>query len=345
MQSSGSFSRARALRRAAAVLLIAAAAVAWRGLLLRVLSLALGGWAIAFLSLPLARCFERRLGRSAASLAGLAGLIACATALLWVTLPVLARDLTELSGALPRSLTALNGWLRIAADRAARLLPGVSLPALDLESALPAIPDLAAGTLSLVAGIAGAAGRVSMTVILGFFFLRDREDMVLRLELLLPSRIRPMAVGMACAAGRELRLYLRAQLLIALAVGLTAAGALVLLRQRSALVLGLLVGLMNMIPYFGPIIGGAPAVLLALADGPRKALLVAAALCLVQQLDGAVISPRIMGSVTGLSPALVLVALFAGAQVAGPPGMLLAVPALIVLRALFRVFGEALFTD
>ena len=95
-----------------------------------------------------------------------------------------------------------------------------------------------------------------------------------------------------------------------------------------------------MIPYFGPFIGGVPAVLIALGDGPGKAAMVAVALAVVQQLDGSLISPKIMGSLTGFSPALVLVAIYAGARLGGIAGMLVALPAMMSIRTLFRVFVQ-----
>ena len=116
--------------------------------------------------------------------------------------------------------------------------------------------------------------------------------------------------------------------------------ALFIIGVRSALVLGLLIGVMNMIPYFGPFIGGAPAVLIALTDGWQKAALTFAALVLIQQLDGSWLSPRVLGSVTGFSPALVLVGLYAGASLGGVAGMLFALPVMLVIRTLFRVFVQ-----
>jgi predicted PurR-regulated permease PerM len=105
-------------------------------------------------------------------------------------------------------------------------------------------------------------------------------------------------------------------------------------------VLGGIVGILNMVPYFGPFIGGVPAVLIALGDGWPKALWCLGALVLVQQLDSAIISPRIMGSLTGFSPAAVLIAIYAGATLGGIPGMLLALPAIMSIRTVFRVFVQ-----
>ena len=153
-------------------------------------------------------------------------------------------------------------------------------------------------------------------------------------------RLRATAVRMGAAAGREVRLYLRAQAMVSLAVGALSALGLWLAGVRSALALGLLVGLFNLIPYFGPVLGAVPALAAALTSGWQTAAFAAVVLVIVQQLDGLLISPRVMGALTGLGPAAVLVGVFAGGCALGVPGMLLALPAMMVFRTCVRVFVQ-----
>ena len=325
----------------AAAALAAAVALAWRfrAALWQVAGLALGAALIAFVAAPLAARLERRLSRGAAALGAL-GLLGGGVALVaWLLLPAMLREAMELARALPAALSKASAWLNGFAARVESRLPGIRLPQLS-PAASGALAGLATGTFAAAANAAGAAGTFSLMAVLSYFFLRDRESLLLRLELILPRRSRALAVRMGKAVLRELRLYLRAQALVALAVGALSCAALSFLRVRSALALGPLIGLLNMIPYFGPFIGGLPAVMIALGDGWRKALMTLAALVIVQQLDGSVISPRIMGGVTGLSPAAVLVGIFAGARLAGVAGMLFALPAMMVFRTLFRVFVQ-----
>ena len=339
MRVNAAFPGARALRLAAFA--AAAAALGWalRAVLGQVAELALGAALIAFVAEPLAKVFERRLTRGAASLAALLTLGGGIALVLWLLLPGMLREVMELMRIVPEALSRLSGWLNGLSAWAEARLPGLTLPEL-APGAGSALPELASGTIAVAANLADVIGKLSLSAVLACFFLCDRERLLLRLELLLPQACRPTAVRMGKAVLRELRLYLRAQLMVALAVGALSGAALMLLRVRSAAALGPLIGLLNMIPYFGPFIGGLPAVLIALGDGWRKALMTAGALALVQQLDGALISPRIMGGVTGLSPAAVLVAIFAGARLAGVPGMFFALPVLMVGRTVYRVFVQ-----
>ena len=139
---------------------------------------------------------------------------------------------------------------------------------------------------------------------------------------------------------RELRLYLRGQASIALAVGILSASALTIIGVPGAALLGLLVGMFNVIPYLGPFLGGIPAVLMALSLSWQSAALTILALFLVQQIDGMVISPRIMGNITGFSPAVVLLAIFVGARIGSIGGMLFALPTLMAVRTVYRVFVQ-----
>jgi len=98
------------------------------------------------------------------------------------------------------------------------------------------------------------------------------------------------------------------------------------------------VGVLNMIPYIGPFIAGVPAVLMALSQGFGVGVRALIVMFVVQQLDGMVISPRVMGSATGVHPALLVVTLMIGGSLGGVAGMLSATPALLAGRAVARVW-------
>lgn len=103
-----------------------------------------------------------------------------------------------------------------------------------------------------------------------------------------------------------------------------------------ALLIGLVCGIFDLIPYFGPAIGAVPAILLALTHSPVMALKVTLIIFLVQQLEGNIISPKLMGESVGLHPLWVVFALLACGEIAGFWGMFLAVPLAAVIRVLFK---------
>lgn len=306
-----------------------------------VVALVAGAAALAFLLAPLCRRLEGALGAGLAASACLLGLLILLAALLWLLAPALIRQAADLISALPAALQALralgeklSAWLREVGLENARM------PQLDMGGLGDGVLRFAAGTVSFAGGVANAVSQISMAAVLSAFLLIDRKNLLLRLELCVPLRLRATAVRMGAAAGREVRLYLRAQAMVSLAVGALSALGLWLAGVRSALALGLLVGLFNLIPYFGPVLGAVPALAAALTSGWQTAAFAAVVLVVVQQLDGLLISPRVMGALTGLGPAAVLVGVFAGGCALGVPGMLLALPAMMVFRTCVRVFVQ-----
>ena len=306
-----------------------------------VVALVAGAAALAFLLAPLCRRLEGALGAGLAASACLLGLLILLASLLWLLAPALIRQAADLISALPTALQALralgeklSAWLREVGLENARM------PQLDMGGLGDGVLRFAAGTVSFAGGVANAVSQISMAAVLSAFLLIDRKNLLLRLELCVPLRLRATAVRMGAAAGREVRLYLRAQAMVSLAVGALSALGLWLAGVRSALALGLLVGLFNLIPYFGPVLGAVPALAAALTSGWQTAAFAAVVLVVVQQLDGLLISPRVMGALTGLGPAAVLVGVFAGGCALGVPGMLLALPAMMVFRTCVRVFVQ-----
>ena len=318
-----------------------ALAVLYWPVLRAVAALVAGAAALAFLLAPLCRRLEGALGPGLAASACLLGLLILLAALLWLLAPALIRQAADLISALPAALQALralgeklSAWLREVGLENARM------PQLDMDGLGDGVLRFAAGTVSFAGGVANAVSQISMAAVLSAFLLIDRKNLLLRLELCVPLRLRATAVRMGAAAGREVRLYLRAQAMVSLAVGALSALGLWLASVRSALALGLLVGLFNLIPYFGPVLGAVPALAAALTSGWQTAAFAAVVLVIVQQLDGLLISPRVMGALTGLGPAAVLVGVFAGGCALGVPGMLLALPAMMVFRTCVRVFVQ-----
>lgn len=308
--------------------------------LLNVIGLILGGSIIAFLLLPLSKIFEKKLSRPLSALLSLLIVGLLLSGLIWLMLPMLFRELQVLAQRLPDSLSIAIGGLNQLANWISAHITGIALSENLFKGATGMIERFADSALSFFRNAANLTGQISLMVVLGYFFLCDRDGLLLRIELFIPKKHRAIAVRMGQAVLRELRMYLRGQMTVVLILSILSTLALLILNLPGALVLGPFMGLMNIIPYFGPFIGGVPAVLLALSVSFEKALICLGVVCLIQQIDNNFISPRIMGHLTGLSPALVLIAIFAGAQLCGVVGMLFALPVIMTFRTLFRVFVQ-----
>lgn len=127
--------------------------------------------------------------------------------------------------------------------------------------------------------------------------------------------------------------FIRGQLLAALIVGILSSIGLSIIRLDFAILIGMTAGIANIIPYFGPIIGSFPAIIVGLLSGsPIKAFLAVIVLVAVQQIDGTLISPRIVGNSVGLHPVFVMLSIVIGGAYLGLLGMLIAVPIAAIIK-------------
>jgi predicted PurR-regulated permease PerM len=100
-----------------------------------------------------------------------------------------------------------------------------------------------------------------------------------------------------------------------------------------AIIIGIVAGLFNLIPYFGPVVGFVLAGLIGLVDGnPMKAIYGVAALMIIQQIDGWIIVPKVVGGSVKLHPVVVLLSILIGGSLFGLAGMLLGVPVAAFIR-------------
>lgn len=155
---------------------------------------------------------------------------------------------------------------------------------------------------------------------------------------LVPPRCRPRAAEFLDEVGGGLWRWFTGQLVAMLIVALMMTAGLWLLGVPLPLALGLIAGLTNFIPYLGPYIGGAPAVLVALSDDPISALWVTVLIFVVQNVEGNLITPNIQQRAVSIAPALIIVGVVSFGILFGLMGILLATPLLFVIVTAIRMF-------
>ncbi len=135
--------------------------------------------------------------------------------------------------------------------------------------------------------------------------------------------------------------FISGKLLDSLIIGVIAyVGAKYLINAPYSLIIGVLIGLTNMIPYFGPFIGGIPATIITLLYNPTKGLWMALFVLVLQQFDGWFLGPKILGIKLELRPVWIIIAIIIGGGLFGPIGMFLATP----FAALIKTFLEGYMT-
>jgi predicted PurR-regulated permease PerM len=142
--------------------------------------------------------------------------------------------------------------------------------------------------------------------------------------------------------------YVKGQLALSLIIGVSAGVGLYILGAvgllpggtKYALIFGVWAGITELIPYIGPWLGAAPPILYALVQDPISALWVALLFIGIQQLEGHLVVPKVMGHSLRLHPLLVIFGLLAGGEIYGFPGIIVALPLLAAGRAAWEFFGE-----
>lgn len=305
------------------------------------ISLCVGGLVIAFVLSPLCNRLARHMPWKNAVPLAFVLLAAALVLLVGLLMPPLIRQLTTLINALPDSMAYLQELISgLRGQMETWGIPGADLPEMGMQALQKAISPIMNGTFNAAGNAINGIGRLGLMLFLSYYFLKDKQRLQLMAELAVPCGGRRVALKMAETVKQDLNVYLRGQMTVSLLVGMMTAVGLLFLGESAFLVLGLVVGVMNLVPYFGPILGGIPAVIMALSAGWSRALATIVLLFAVQQIDGMIISPAVMGSATRFSPALVLVFLTLGGSLGGMMGMLLTLPVLIIVRGCFRVWVQ-----
>lgn len=205
-----------------------------------------------------------------------------------------------------------------------------------LDDVIAAVQNGIVATVRTVFGtISFIIGMVAIPFWL-FYILHDESQVKTGVMGALPHQFRADVWCMASLIDDVLSAYIRGQLLLCLFVGGMATVALLILGVPFALVLGLVAGILEALPYIGPILGAIPAVLVALLWNPATAIWVVVAFLAIQQVENLFLVPRISGKSVKLHPALVMVVLVVGNELAGFWGMLVAVPVAAIIRDVFK---------
>ena len=283
----------------------------------------------------------RGIGASVVYLA-FVGLLAL---VLILAVPPLGRQLHNLISRLPQFEASFRIWLRGVQEYLA-----VRDIVVDLVGEWEHIGDwlgsqwtsLAGRLFNVGVGVAGSLVNFVIIIITSFYMLVDGKRIFRFLAKLVPGG---EAVGEVYLRGLQSSFirYVKGQLLLGVAVGLASGLGVWILGWRVvniwpegapyALLFGVWAGVTELIPYVGPWLGAFPPVLLALFHSPGAAIWVAVIYFTIQQLEGHILVPNIMGASLGVHPLVVIFAVLAGAQIAGILGMLAILPILAMIRA------------
>lgn len=184
---------------------------------------------------------------------------------------------------------------------------------------------------------------LAIVPIVTYYFLVDGELIFNKLLLILPTEKRVLAKKVITHIDKVLSRYIISQLLLSLIIGILTTIALFFLKVKFSILLGVFNGVLNIIPYFGPIIGGIPAVFIALMESPSKALWTLVIVFIIQQIEGNILSPKITGDSTDMHPIIIIILLLIGDKLGGFIGMIIIVPIGVIIKIIYEDINDYLF--
>ena len=193
-------------------------------------------------------------------------------------------------------------------------------------------------------------GLLLLIPVITFYFLLDWNNMIWRLQLLIPRQIEPTVVSITKECHAVLGAFVKGQLLVMLLLGIVYAVGLQIIGIEVGLIIGLIAGLCSIIPYLGfaaGIIAAFAASLLQYGLDWVHLLLVLVVFMIGQVIESYILQPFLLGDKIGLSPVAVVFAVLAGAQLYGFVGMLIALPVaavlVVLLRHLYQTYEQSVF--
>ena len=299
------------------------------------------GMLVALAALPIMKRLEKRFSPATAATLSMASLSALLLASLLLLAPALVHQGRQLVAMLPAMYNAAEQWLgRIQGWLAEN---GIALDA-ELRGSLlsrgeEALSAAAPAAMAWVGGVAGSLGKWMLAPVFGFYFLRDRRQIGQWLLSLMPVNQRNVTVQILREMRRETAGYLRGQLMVSAVVGGLTALGLMFCGVPAWLLLGVIMGVLELIPYVGPFLGGVLVALFSLPGGLGRTLWALGVVIVVQQLEGGMLSPQLMSDATRLHPVAVVLCVMLGGTAGGIGGILLSVPLLLCARAALRVIS------
>ena len=299
-------------------------------------------WLFAFLISPLVGALDRRLplGRGlavAVAYVAVIGVIALfVTAVTQIGAPE-AASLVGRTDEMTASIASLAGELQrvIGIDRSAFDLAAVVDEA--QRRALPAvIQRLAAETQSIAGGVLSVFGTLFIVVVLSLYAVADPGSFTRTVRRIVPNRHADSLELVERTVGRAFRGFLRTQVvLVLIQIGLTVVIGLVF-GLPYLFLLTVSTAVLMFIPFFGPPLALIPVVFVALAFRSDIAVLAIAIMVVAQSIVVNAVQPRLLRDGVGLHPILVIVALLAGAQIAGIWGAIFGIPIVAIANLLLR---------
>lgn len=262
-------------------------------------------------------------------------------------IPLLSEQINEfVSNTIPGVYDACRNWINNIFDKfngienfdangmKLELFAKLESIATNLTSSLPAI------LVTFVTNLFSGVGTFAIGMIIGFYILLDFDKHVRLIYSLVPNHLQKDAYTLVKVVDEPLKRFVIGAIIDCSVVFIISFIGFAIIGLKAPLLFGLFCGITNVIPYAGPYIGGAPAVLVAFSQGTPTGIAVLIFIAVVQALEGNLFQPLIMSKTTKLSPITIILGLLVFGHFFGIIGMVLATPIIGAVKGIILFFDS-----
>ena len=264
---------------------------------------------------------------------------------LGMIVPMLSEQINDFAKTIPQIFDSIKGWIDGIFDNL-QTIEGFDAISVKNEiftnienvgtNLTKSLPSILVNTLTaLFSGI----GNILIGLIIGFYLLISFDNIDDLFEFL-PKRMQKDSKNLIHEINTSFRKFVQGALLDSSLIFVVSSVALSLVGLKAPLLFGIFCGLTNVIPYAGPYIGGAPAVIVGFSQSPTTGILVLLVIAVIQFIEGNFFQPLIMSKTTKLHPVTIMLGLLIFGHYLGIVGMLISTPIIAACKAVFLYFDE-----
>jgi len=231
-----------------------------------------------------------------------------------------------------------NQYVQFASDRILEASESIQK---QLNSIMLYISDR---VLKIITNIGTSAFAIVTSFIISIYMLIEKDDLIARGKRLIYALYDGTKANKFINIGRKandiFKSFLNGKILDSFIVGTICIVVFSIIKLPYAVLMGSLMGIFNIIPFFGPIIGAVPVLVVTLFADPSKVVLALIIIVVIQQVDANFLDPRIVGNNVGVTPFWILTAVTVGGALGGIPGMIFGVPVVVLLKTILEEYIE-----
>lgn len=304
------------------------------------------GWVLAWLVEPLIKVLERKnINRKLGTTIVYFIFIIIMILLIVLVVPEFINQLKELISQLPTYLSKVKDFISGLFNRFNTDALDIKSIQTDINNQLEKyVTDFTSngltGIVSVVTSILSSGLTVGLSLIIAFYFSLSFDKMTRKVNNTLPKNHRNEIINIFGQIGDMTRRYVNGTLFSSLIVTIFTFIGLLISGVSSPLLFAVFCGVTNIIPYFGPYIGGVPTVIVGFSISPFCGIVCLVTILLVQLIEGNVINPIIIGKATDMHPITIIIGLLVFGHFIGILGMVLATPVMGAIKILFNYFNQ-----